>query len=198
MNSNFFNTNSFFIDQKAKLFKLADAYQIYDGSGNSIGSIQQKVSAGQKILRVLLTRLLVPFYYEILNNNNEKEASISRGWSFFLQKITIKDKQNNVIGIIRQQSSIDKPNLKIFNSEGSLLAEITGDFTGWDCEIKDASNVTIGSITKKWSGALRELFTNVDKYNVNISPEFSDKTDKIAILSAAITVDIILKEWWIN
>lgn len=147
---------------------------------------------------MLLTRQLVPFYFEILNNNNKTEASISRGWSFFLQKITIKDKQNNVIGIIRQQSSIDKPNLKIFNSEGSLLAEITGDFTGWDCEIKDASNVTIGSITKKWSGALKELFTNADKYNVYILPEYSDKTDKIAILSAAIAVDIILKEWWLT
>jgi uncharacterized protein YxjI len=60
--------------------------------------------------------------------------------------------------------------------------------------IKDPSNAQIGVITKKWAGAAKEIFTNADKYNVSIDPGYSNKTNKIAILSSAITIDMVLKE----
>ena len=59
----------------------------------------------------------------------------------------------------------------------------------------DANKNQIGTITKKWAGAVKELFTTADKYNVAIDPNFStDINNKIAILASAITIDMVLKE----
>jgi uncharacterized protein YxjI len=194
MNSNFFDSNSYFVDEKVNFFKFENCYQIYNDKGENIGAIKQKLTSGQKMLRLLLNKSMLPFLLEIRNTNDQLEASISRGWTFFMSKIIIKDAFGNCIGTIQQKFKLIKPSFKIFNNSGMILAEISGDWKAWNFVIKDSSNVQIGSISKKWAGAMKELFTSADKYNVSIDPNYSNKENKIAILSGAITIDMVLKE----
>ena len=194
MNSNFFESNNYFIDEKVNFLKFENCYQVYDENGQNIGAIKQKLSAGQKLLRLLINKQMLPFVLEIKNTDDKLEASISRGFTFFMSKITIKDAQSNIIGTIKQKFSFFKPTFNIFNAQGLPIAVITGDWKAWNFTINDASNNKIGSISKKWAGAMQEIFTSADKYNVNIEPTYSNKDNKIAILSSAITIDMVLKE----
>jgi uncharacterized protein YxjI len=194
MNTNFFDTNNYFIDEKVNYFKFENCYQIYNEKGENIGSVKQKLSTGQKILRLLVNKAMLPFLLEIKNSKDELEASISRGWTFFMSKIIIQDSKGVKIGSVQQKFKLFKPTFKIFDKYDMLIAEITGDWTAWNFVIKDTSNLQIGSITKKWAGAIKEIFTTADKYNVNINANYSIKENKIAILSSAITIDMVLKE----
>ena len=192
--SNFFDSNSFFIDEKVNLFKFENSYQIFDEKGEKIGMIAQKLTTGQKMLRLVLKKPMLPFLLEIKNINDEVEATISRGWTFWMSKITIKDPQGVVLGTIKQKFKFFKPTFKIFNPSEVLVAEITGDWKAWNFTIKDPKGTQIGAISKKWAGALKELFTSADKYNVTINPDYADKDSKVAILAGAITIDMVLKE----
>jgi len=194
MKSNFFESNSYFIDEKVNLLKFENSYQIYNEKGENIGIIKQKLSAGQKLLRLLINKAMLPFLLEIKNSDDQLEASISRGWTFFMSKIIIKNAQGEIIGSIKQKFKLFKPTFKIFNSADVLIAEINGDWKAWNFSITDASNNQIGSISKKWAGALKEIFTSADKYNVSIEDNYSNLENKIAILSGAITIDMVLKE----
>ena len=194
MAQNFFDSNSYFIDEKVNLFKFENCYKIFNDQGENIGSINQKLSSGQKLLRLLLNKAMLPFLLEIKNSNDELQASISRGWTFFMSRIEIKDGNGNIVGTIQQKFKLFKPTFKIFNQSGDLIAEITGDWKAWNFKITDPSNNQIGTISKKWAGAMKEIFTSADKYNVTIEPSFSNLENKIAILSGAITIDMVLKE----
>jgi uncharacterized protein YxjI len=194
MSSNFFDTNSYFIDEKVNFFKFENCYNIFNDKGENIGVIKQKLTAGQKFLRLLLRKSMLPFLLEVRNLNNELEASISRGWTFFMSRIVIADAQGNKIGAIRQKFKFFKPTFYILNNSDMVIAQISGDWKAWNFVIKDPSEAQIGAITKKWAGAMKEIFTTADKYNVTIDPNYSNKTNKIAILSSAITIDMVLKE----
>lgn len=194
MNNNFFDANTYFIDEKVNFFKFENSYQIYNGNGDKIGTINQKLTTGQKVLRVLLNKAMLPFMLEIRNANDKLEASISRGWTFFMSKIEIKNAQGATIGRIKQKFKLFKPTFLIFNSSDTLIAEISGDWKAWNFVIKDASKKQIGTITKKWAGALQEIFTSADKYNVNIDASYENIENKVLILSSAITIDMVLKE----
>lgn len=194
MNTNFFESNSYFIDEKVNFLKFENCYKIFNDKGENIGAIKQKLTAGQKFLRVLLNKAMLPFLLEIKNENDITQASISRGWTFFMSKIIIKDANGYKIGSIQQKFKLFNPTFKIFNPTGILVAEITGDWKAWNFTINDSSRNEIGSITKKWAGAMKEIFTSADKYNVNINPAYSNIENKIAILSGAITIDMVLKE----
>jgi uncharacterized protein YxjI len=194
MKSNFFESNSYFIDEKVNFLKFENCYQIYNDKGENIGTIKQKLSAGQKLLRLLINKAMLPFLLEIKNADDQLEASISRGWTFFMSKIIIKNAQGDIIGTIKQKFKLFKPTFKIYNPSEVQIAEINGDWRAWNFTITDASSNQIGSISKKWAGALKEIFTSADKYNVNIDHNFSNLENKIAILSGAITIDMVLKE----
>ncbi|XGB39002.1 MAG: hypothetical protein LVT47_12595 [Cyanobacteria bacterium LVE1205-1] len=111
-----------------------------------------------------------------------------------MSKIIISDGSGNKLGSVQQKFKLFKPNFKIYDSNEVQIAEITGDWKAWNFTITDAAGTQIGTIGKKWAGALTELFTTADKYNVSIDPTYANKENKIAILASAITIDMVLKE----
>ncbi|KGO92517.1 phospholipid scramblase-related protein [Flavobacterium subsaxonicum] len=191
---NFFDSDSYFIDEKVNFFKFENTYNIYNDIGAHVGAVKQKLTTGQKMLRLLLKKPMLPFLLEIKNTEDEVQASISRGWTFWMSKIVIKDPQDNVIGTIKQKFKFFKPTFKIFDATETQIAEINGDWKAWNFTITDAKGVQIGNISKKWAGAVKEIFTSADKYNVNINPDYPENTNKIVILAGAITIDMVLKE----
>jgi uncharacterized protein YxjI len=194
MSSTFFESNDYFIDENVNLFKFENTYKVYNDKGEDVGTINQKLTTGQKILRLFLKKPMLPFLLEIRNSQHQLEASITRGWTFFLSKIEIKDGNGEVIGIIKQKFKLFKPTFKIYDQADELIAEISGDWKAWNFTIFDALNNQIGSISKKWAGAIKEIFTSADKYNVHIDTIYANQKNKIAILASAITIDMVLKE----
>ncbi len=194
MNNHFFESNDYFIDEKVNFFKFENSYKVYNGQGEQVGMINQKLTTGQKILRLFLKKPMLPFLLEIKDMHENVEATISRGRTFFLSKITVTNGDGVVVGIIRQKFKLFKPTFKIYSASEELLAEISGDWKAWNFAIQDASNNQIGTITKKWAGAMQEIFTSADKYNVHIDANFSSMSNKVAVLAGAITIDMVLKE----
>lgn len=194
MRYNFFDTNNYFIDEKINYLKFENEYQVFDGNGEKIGNIRQRLNTGQKALRIFLNKQMLPFYMEIRNLNDEIQASISRGWTFFMSKIEIKDGSGQTVGIIKQKFRLLKPRFNIFDTSGIKIGEISGDWKAWNFVIKDHMDQEMGIITKKWAGAFKEIFTTADKYNVSLSRGFENEKHKIAVLAAAITIDMVLKE----
>ncbi len=193
MNTSFFETNDYFIDEKVNLLKFENDYKVYNKDGNHIGAIKQKLSFTQKTLRLLVGKKMLPFKLEIRDNDDKLLSSINRGWYFFLSKITINDENDEPIGYIKQKFSL-KPKFKIYDTSENQLATIFGDWKAWNFTITDSSDNQIGKISKKWAGALKEVFTTADKYHVNIDSEIRDRNTKVVIISSAITIDMVLKE----
>jgi uncharacterized protein YxjI len=194
MENQFFETNDYFIDEKVNFLKFENCYKVFNDKGEQIGSVKQKLNAWHKILQLLINKAMLPFELGIYNAQGILESSVSRGWTFWMSKIHIKDPQDQIVGTVQQQFKFFKPTFKIYNISGKLVAVITGDWKAWNFVINDASDQTIGTISKKWAGAMKEFFTSADKYNVHLDPKYTDKGSKIAVLSAAITIDMVLKE----
>jgi uncharacterized protein YxjI len=192
--STFFDANNYFVDEKVNFLKFENSYQVYNNQGGHVGNIKQKLTTGQKITRLFLKKNMLPFLLEIKDTNDVVQASVSRGWTFFMSTITIKDEQENIIATIKQKFKLFKPTFKLFDNSGEEIAEITGDWKAWNFSIKNASDTEIGIITKKWAGALKEIFTSADKYMIEITDLKLKKEVKIAILSGALAIDMILKE----
>ncbi|MBA3899262.1 MAG: scramblase [Bacteroidetes bacterium] len=194
MNAPFFQGNQYFIDEKVNFFKFENIYRVYNEEGQHIGQVKQKLTAGEKILRLMLNKGMLPFKLEIMNNENQVQATINRGWTFFMSKIAISDSTGTQIGYIQQKFKFLKPTFKVFDNDDKLLAEINGDWKSWNFAIQNDKGGEVGKINKKWAGAMREIFTSADKYYVFIDPEFQDGNKKLAVLAAAVTIDMVLRE----
>ncbi|MDR2049097.1 MAG: hypothetical protein LBP69_06555 [Treponema sp.] len=188
----FFKNNDYFIDEKVQFLKFTNTYKVYDSSGSQIGVIKESMPAGLKLLSLLLSKALMPFTLDITDMEENVLATIKRGWTFFMSKISIRDGSGNEIARIKQQFKMFKPTFHITDLNDVPLATISGDWKAWNFTIT-ADGGQIGTITKKWNGILKETFTTADKYIVSVNPE-TEGIKRIATVATAITVDMVLKE----
>jgi uncharacterized protein YxjI len=190
----FFKHNDYFIDEKVAFFKFTNAYKVYNSAGDAIGAIKQTMPAFQKVLSLFLNKAFFPFRLDILDAEETVLATIKRGWTFFMSRIEVLDSRGALIARIRQRFKFFKPAFTIFDDRDAPLASITGDWKAWNFTITGSDGGSLGTITKKWAGLLKEAFTTADKYIVSVNPGIGVDAKKIAIVSTAITIDMVLKE----
>lgn len=191
----FFQSDDYFIDEKVNFLKFTNEYKVYDKEGAQIGKIKQRMSAVHKFLTLLINKAMLPFKLEITDVNDQLQATISRGWTFWMSKITVTDAEDVAIGLIQQKFKFFKPTFIINEpTTGANIAQITGDWKAWNFMIKNPAGNEMGKITKKWAGAMKEIFTSADKYYVTIDPAYAENHQKMAIVATAITIDMVLKE----
>jgi len=190
----FFKCDDYFIDEKVGLLKFSNNYKVFDQQGIQIGNISQVVPFWHKVLRLLLSKAMFPFTLNITNMDDQVVASIHRGWTFWMSKITIRNNNGQEVGGIRQKFKMLKPLFHIVDSNDVVLAKIQGDWKAWNFNITDSNERQLGAINKKWAGVLQETFTTADKYRVTIAKECPEDLNKMAIVAGAITIDMILKE----
>jgi uncharacterized protein YxjI len=72
---------------------------------------------------------------------------------------------------------------------------VKGDWKGWNFQITSSTGEELGSITKKWAGLGKELFTNADTYVIALSAGAAGRPDVAALLLAAgLAVDTVYRE----
>jgi uncharacterized protein YxjI len=186
--------NDFLIDEKVGMFKFENQYKIFNDEGHQLGRVQQRMTLGQKFLRMIISPAALPFKIEIYDEKDAMILKVSRGWTFWMSKITIEDAQGMVLGYIKQKFKLFTPKFEVLDSQNMLLAELKGDWTAWDFQLNNSQGQTLATINKKWNGAMKEIFTTADKYKVSIDGTLVNDTLKKIILSSAITIDMVLKE----
>jgi uncharacterized protein YxjI len=186
--------NDFLIDEKVGMFKFENQYKIFNDEGHQLGRVQQRMSLGQKFLRMIISPAALPFKIEIYDEKDAMILKVSRGWTFWMSKITIEDAQGMVLGYIKQKFKLFTPKFEVLDSQNMLLAELKGDWKAWDFQLKNSQGQTLATINKKWNGAMKEIFTTADKYKVSIDGTLVNDTLKKIVLSSAITIDMVLKE----
>jgi uncharacterized protein YxjI len=72
---------------------------------------------------------------------------------------------------------------------------LKGNWTGWDFRFVSADNKEFASVSKKWSGLGKEMFTSADNYVLQISNDVpADHPLRQLILAAVMCIDLVLKE----
>ncbi len=191
----FFLGDEYFIDEKVSFLKFTNEYKVYNEKGSQIGIIKQRMSGWHKVLTLLINKAMMPFQLEITDVNDQLQATISRGWTFWMSKIIVTDPNGIEVGLIKQKFKFFKPTFLINDpASGHNIAQITGDWKAWNFTITNHAGAEMGKISKKWAGAMKEIFTTADKYNVSIDPNYAESNQKVAIVATAITIDMVLKE----
>ncbi|MBN1231757.1 MAG: RNAase [Candidatus Coatesbacteria bacterium] len=187
---------NYFVKERVGFFKAANAYDLMDDNGNNIGVVQEIVPNFLiKMLKFTDYKPMLPFTVWFSEMDERKLFFIKRGFTIFMSKITVHDEDGRLLGSFKQKFALLKFKFEVYDASSSLVANLLGDWKGWDFKLVDKSGNEFLKITKKWAGLGRELFTSADNYIIafNETRKFTLDEKKL-FLSAAITVDMVLKE----
>ncbi|QOG04316.1 phospholipid scramblase-related protein [Flavobacterium sp. MDT1-60] len=187
MISDFFETNNYFVDKKNS---FQEHYNVYNDKRERIGRIKQKLTVLQKVLRLTVSKTLLPFSLEIRSANGGLEASILKKGLFSKSEIIVQDASGKKVGIINKKSKHFKPEFKILNSANEVIAEIGDVWKKSNFIINDSLENQIGTIDHQWKGSMKNVARADNSYNVNIATNYSNNEEKVAILSTAIVINM--------
>lgn len=190
-----FDTDTFLVREHVGFLKLHEAYDLLTPEGATLGTAVERASGAKQFLKLFVNKNLLPFTVEIVNAQQQVLVTIKRGFTIFRSKVDVLDAGGNHVGYFRQRLLSLGGRFDIFDNHDVQIAELQGDWKGWNFKFLDMTGETIGMVTRQWGGIAKELFTNADNYVVHIDrPKLKSATHLLVLLSAAICIDMVLKE----
>jgi uncharacterized protein YxjI len=191
--------NIFLFKEHLGMFKASNNYDIYDPKTKEIilHCREKNLNPVYKIVRLFLTdfKALTPFEIDIRGLDGKRIIKVKKGLSLILSKIEVFDENDKLIGLFKQKLFPNfYPKFEMFDEKENLVSMLKGNLIGWNFEFLKDEN-TIATVTKKWSGIGKEMFTSADNYILEIK-DTVDKTDplRLLIFAAVISIDMVFKE----
>ena len=193
------NLSTYLIKEHVGLLKLTDRYDIIDPqTGRKIGFAQEKVGAVTQLFRFLVSKQMLPTAIEVREGEGENGPlvfTIKRGFSLFRSRVEVLDAGGQSLGYFKSKILTIGGGFYVFDTRDNQVAEIKGNWVGWDFQLLDKSGKELGKVTKQWAGAAKELFTSADNYVVALNEELKSSPGVATLLLAAgLAIDCIYKE----
>ena len=168
-------------------FETKNKYVVSDMSGNRMYLAAEE--AGSTLLRFFL-KALRPFTLVVLTESNQVVLRVIRPFRFYFHRAEIVDSQGKSLGVIQKRFSLLRRIYSVLNSSGEEVFQLLGPILHpWTFNIKN-NDVEYGKITKKWSGLLKEGFTDADNFGVVFPKEWDIKL-KALFLGAVFLIDFV-------
>jgi uncharacterized protein YxjI len=182
-----------FVREHVGFMKITDVYDLINpADGHVVGLAQENVSTLIKTLRFLINKSLLPTRVDIAEGEGKPPVLVLRRDVGFLRKrVDVLDGQGVAIGYMKSKLFSLGGGFHVFSAAGEPFAEVKGDWKGWNFKLLDLSGRELGTVTKKWGGLGRELFTSADNYMVEVTGDLSGNA---LLLAASLAIDMVFKE----
>ncbi|MCJ8164801.1 phospholipid scramblase family protein [Pontibacter sp. E15-1] len=188
--------NLFFVKEHVGMFKASNNFDIYDPQTQQqlMMCREEKLGFFTRILRFTDYKRMTPFDIVVSSTDGEKVLRVKRGTTFFVSKVEVLDEHDNVVGKLQQKFFSFGGKFSVLDADENFLFSLKGKWTSWDFKfVKD--NIEFGSVTKKWAGIGKEIFTSADNYILKIGEQVPENNNlRVLLLGAVLCIDMVLKE----
>lgn len=168
-------------------FETRNKYAVMDATGRQL---YYAAEVGGNFLVRMFLKAWRPFEITIVRPDNNVALALDSPFRFYFREITVHDASGQLLGRIQRNFSILRRKYTVYNEQGQPLCDLFGPILHpWTFEIRRGEQ-TLGKITKKWSGLLKEGFTDADNFGVTFPPDWSN-AQKAILLGAVFLIDFV-------
>jgi len=186
----------FFVKEHVALFKAANNYDIFNPETNAIVMECREPNLGflTKLLRFSDYKRMTPFQVEVRTPAGQKVLTVKRGISLVLSKVEVLDENDRSVGFFKQKLFSIGGRFDVLDTQDRVVCTLQGTWTSWDFRFMQGDR-ELASVSKKWAGLGKELFTSADNYMLSIDGAVAaDDPARILIVAAVMCIDRVLKE----
>ena len=187
----------FFVKERVAILKLTDTFDILDPTtGQTIGIAREEPAAWAKWLRLVVAKHQLPTTVNIYEAEGQPPVlSIHRGFTLLRSKIRVVAGHGEQLGYFKSKLFSIGGGFNVFDTSDQQVAEVKGNWKGWDFRFLSKSGREIGTVTKKWAGLGKELFSSADNYVIALTDlGGSSPAASALLLAAGLAIDIVFKE----
>jgi uncharacterized protein YxjI len=144
-------------------------------------------------MKRLFLRSMRPFTSHVEDlTQNRPMLVLRRPFRFIFHRLEVRDSQGNLVGAIQKKWTWFRRKYIVEGPDGQDVATLFGPFfRPWTFQIRmPGSDIEIGLVQKKWSGLLKEMFTQADNFWVSYE-QVSDPSLRALLFAATVLIDIV-------
>lgn len=192
------NHEVLFIQQSARNWlehlinwEVSNHYWIYDATRRQAGMIMEE---SHGFLAAMARNFLGshrPLQVSVtVWPNDELALSMQREFFFFFSDMAVDTPEGHCLGFVRRRFGIFYKRYDLVDESGEVFAQIASPFWRlWTFPIFDRRGEQVASIAKKWSGLLKEAFTDSDNFMLDFGKVDWTPSQKAVIFAAALSID---------
>jgi uncharacterized protein YxjI len=168
-------------------FETRNRYAVLDTSGRPLYTAGEE--GGSFLARVFL-KAMRPFHVMVRSPDARVVIEVERPFRFFFHLARIYDGKRKLLGTVERRFTLLRRVYSVLDRSGNEVCQLFGPILHpWTFEIRRGDRV-FGKITKKWSGLLKEAFTDADNFGVTFPADW-DPEVKAVFLGAVFLVDFV-------
>jgi uncharacterized protein YxjI len=188
-----FTKNTYLIRERVAFLKFADVYDLVDPeTGQPAGVVQEKPDWWIHVLRFVVNKRILPTTLHFCREEGGAPVFVMHR-RFLNLGISLSDANGRLLGSYKSKFFSLGGAFHVMDAQGQKVAELNGDWKGWNFKFTGVDGRELGVVTKQWAGVAKELFTSADNYVVNLSAG-QDARLMPLLMGVAIAVDIVHKE----
>ena len=192
----FWDNKAFLVKEQVQLLKLAGTYDIFvPESGVQIATAKEEPAGWVKALRFLVNKLMLPNKVTVYDNDGNRVLTIVKPFTLIRAKVVVLNENGVSLGYFKSKILTIGGGFWIYDNSDNKVAEIKGNWVGWNFKFLDNGGNELGLVTKKWAGAMKEIFTSADNYIIELNDNIINQRETAALLLAAgLAIDTVYKE----
>lgn len=189
--------NTFLVKERISALKLTDTYEVFDiETQQPIGVARDEPASWAKWLRLLVKKQMLPTTVNIYDGDQgEPRFSIRKPFTFIRAKVSVVDNNGSELGYFKAKIFSLGGGFFVYDTRDQQIAEVKGDWKGWNFKFIGPGGRELGTVTKKWAGIGKEMFTSADNYVISLSPGIAaSESVKMLLVACGLAIDIVFKE----
>lgn len=171
-------------------FEMRNQYLVFDHGGAPCGTVVERGSGITSFLKRMFLGSHRPFVIDVLDATGKAMLELSRPFFFLFSDITVRVPNGPVLGHAHRRFGLINKKYDLLDANGQMFARIrSSHFKIWTFAIRDAQDQEVARISKKWSGVLKEVFTDSDNFMIEFGNAQWTAQQRAVIFAASISVD---------
>jgi uncharacterized protein YxjI len=184
------------VKERVGMFKASNNFDIFDPTSQQkiLECREPNLGIFSKLLRFTDYKRMTPFHVEVTTPQGQKVLSVKRGISLLWSNVKVFDENEVLIGSFKQKLFTIGGKFEVLDANDKQVCMLKGKWTSWSFSFMRGDS-ELATVSKKWAGLGKEMFTTADNYMLSIQPTLkSDASVRILILAAVLCIDMVLKE----
>ena len=187
---------NYLIKEHVGVFKMTGTYDILDAArGEQIAIAQEKKGFLNIVCGLFMNKRMLPTRIDVHEGkdvNGPIAFSLVRGFSLLRPSVQIVGGDGSIIGSLKTRLLTIGGKFGVFDASGTEVAQVKGNWIGWNFKFLAQNGTELGVVSRKWSGLGKEFFTSADNYVVALHEP--NPAAAVLLLAAGLAIDTVYKE----
>jgi uncharacterized protein YxjI len=175
-------------------FDARNKYVVYNELGEPVFNVQEQGSGFGSFMKRLLLQWMRPFTSQVddLTTGGTAMLTLRKPFRFIFHRLEVRDASGTLLGAIQRKWTWIRRKYIIEGPDGREVATLFGPILKpWTFQIQlPGSTQEVGLIQKKWSGLLKEMFSEADNFWVAYEA-VEDPQLRALLFAATVLIDIV-------